>query len=74
MASTPITAQSSPVVGPLRDLTDGAAPKSSKSDFASNVSRFFESRKVKVAKHPPPPPARITKGTIATPLMGKKFP
>ncbi|KAM3179558.1 hypothetical protein ACTXT7_000293 [Hymenolepis weldensis] len=55
------TAQSSTVVGPLRDLTDGATPKSSKSDFASNVGRFFESRKMKVSKNPPPPPARILK-------------
>ncbi|VDM30412.1 unnamed protein product [Hydatigera taeniaeformis] len=55
------TAQSNAVGGPLRDLTDGSAPKTSKSDFASNVSRFFESRKIKVAKNPPPPPARITK-------------
>ncbi|VDK36582.1 unnamed protein product [Taenia asiatica] len=57
------TAQSNAVGGPLRDLTDGAAPKASKSDFASNVSRFFESRKTKVTKNPPPPPARITKAT-----------
>ncbi|VUZ48585.1 unnamed protein product [Hymenolepis diminuta] len=63
MASTPITAQSSTVVSPLRDLTDGATPKSSKSDFASNVGRFFESRKMKVSKNPPPPPARILKAT-----------
>ncbi|KAM7540364.1 hypothetical protein Aperf_G00000020385 [Anoplocephala perfoliata] len=68
------TAQSSTVVGPLRDLTDGAAPKTSKSDFASNVSRFFESRKMKVSKNPPPPPARIIKGTIsrAPPTWARK--
>lgn len=59
------TAQSNAVEGPLRDLTDGAAPKASKSDFASNVSRFFESRKMKVTKNPPPPPARITKGSFS---------
>ncbi|KAH9286467.1 SH2 domain-containing adapter protein F [Echinococcus granulosus] len=63
MASTPITAQNNAVGGPLRDLTDGAPTKPSKSDFASNVTRFFESRKMKVAKNPPPPPARIIKAT-----------
>uniref|UniRef100_A0A5K3FMD7 SEC7 domain-containing protein n=1 Tax=Mesocestoides corti TaxID=53468 RepID=A0A5K3FMD7_MESCO len=77
MASTPITAQTAAVVSPLRDLTDGSVAKAaSKSEFASNVSRFFKSRKLKVTKNPPPPPIRVSKVTTedsaASEVTGQK--